>query len=63
MSLAVLGMCVGCALVQGCLSVRGERVLFLDADGATDIKDLARLEKELDSITNDHVKCGTVHVA
>ncbi len=41
--------------MQGCLSVRGERVLFLDADAATDIKDVARLEKALDALTTDHV--------
>lgn len=43
------------APLQGCLSVRGERVLFLDADAATDIKDVARLEKALDALTTDHV--------
>ncbi|XP_064405059.1 dolichyl-phosphate beta-glucosyltransferase-like [Halichondria panicea] len=44
----------GGAVRMGCLSVRGERVLFLDADAATDIKDVARLEKALDALTTDH---------
>lgn len=38
---------------QGCLSARGERILFLDADGATEIKDMQRLEKVLDGVTSD----------
>lgn len=43
-------------LLQGSLSARGERILFLDADGATEITDLARLEKVLGELASDHVK-------
>jgi len=35
---------------QGMLSARGRRMLMVDADGATDIRDLVRLEKALDEI-------------
>lgn len=38
---------------QGCLSARGERILFLDADGATEITDMQRLEEALDGVTSD----------
>ena len=45
-------MCV-CVTVlsstQGMLSARGERLLMVDADGATLFKDIERLEKEMDS--------------
>lgn len=41
-------------MLQGCLSARGEKILFLDADGATDIKDMQRLEKALDEVTSDY---------
>ena len=40
---------------QGCLSARGERVLFLDADAATEIADVERLEKALDEVASNHV--------
>lgn len=40
---------------QGSLSARGERILFLDADGATDINDLQRLETALGEAVSDHV--------
>lgn len=40
-------------LMQGCLSARGERILFLDADGATEIRDMHRLEKALDGVTSE----------
>ena len=46
--------------MQGCLSARGERVLFLDADGATEIKDMQRLEKALDDVTSDYNKPAVV---
>ena len=42
-----------CSPLQGCLSARGEKILFLDADGATEIKDMQRLEKALDEVTSD----------
>ena len=41
--------------VQGSLSARGERILFLDADGATEIADVERLERTLDEISSSHV--------
>lgn len=41
--------------VQGSLSARGERILFLDADGATEVTDIERLEKALDEVASDHV--------
>lgn len=44
----------GGAVRMGCLSARGERVLFLDADGATEIADMERLEKAIDMIAPDH---------
>ena len=37
------------------MSARGERILFLDADGATEVADMERLEEALDSIASDHV--------
>ena len=37
------------------LSARGERLLFADADGATDIKDLDKVEKEMDKMATDWV--------
>ena len=40
---------------QGCLSCRGRRVLFLDADGATEITDTSRLENAMDKLAHDHV--------
>lgn len=43
------------SLIQGCLSTRGERILFVDADGATKIADVERLEKALDALTTDNV--------
>ena len=43
------------APLQGCLSARGERLLFADADGATSISDLGRLEERLDVLTTDYV--------
>ena len=43
-------------LAKGCLSTRGERILFLDADGATRIADIEKLEKAMDGLTkNDAV--------
>ena len=46
----------GChSLTKGCLSTRGERILFLDADGATKIADIERLEKAMDDLTTDPV--------
>lgn len=37
------------------MSARGERILFLDADAATEIADMERLEEALDTIASDHV--------
>ena len=46
-------------LVKGCLSTRGERILFLDADGATRIADIEKVEKAMDGLTkNDAVHVG-----
>ena len=42
----------GGAVRLGTLSTRGRLVLFADADAATDIKDLDRVEKRLRDITN-----------
>ena len=39
----------GYAVKLGVLNARGERILFADADGATPIQELARLEHALDS--------------
>ena len=36
------------------MSARGGRILFLDADGATEIKDMSRLEKAIDEVTTDY---------
>ena len=44
---------------QGTLSCRGERVLMVDADGATKITDMERLEKALSKLTDDHVSTYT----
>lgn len=43
------------ALLQGCLSARGERILMVDADGATEITDIENLEKAMDGIAKDYV--------
>ncbi|XP_019850850.1 PREDICTED: dolichyl-phosphate beta-glucosyltransferase-like isoform X2 [Amphimedon queenslandica] len=43
----------GGAVRAGCLSARGKRILFLDADGATDIKGLDELEKAMNSVSSD----------
>ena len=40
---------------QGMLSARGERLLMVDADGATLFKDIERLEKEMDRIAPESV--------
>ncbi len=40
---------------QGCLSARGEKILFVDADGATRISDMNKLEQAIDKIAKDHV--------
>ena len=36
------------------MSARGGRILFLDADGATEIKDMSRLEKAINELTTDY---------
>ena len=41
---------------QGCLSARGEKILFVDADGATRISDVIKLEQAIDKIAKDHVR-------
>ena len=38
------------SLLQGVQSTRGQRILMVDADGATEISDLARLEAALDGV-------------
>ena len=40
----------GGAIRQGVLSARGKQVLFADADGATDIRDLEKVRKALDDL-------------
>lgn len=44
----------GGAVRMGSLSARGQRILFLDADAATEIADVERLEKALDEVASDH---------
>jgi dolichyl-phosphate beta-glucosyltransferase len=44
----------GGAVKMGCLSCRGERVLMVDADGATKISDVERLEETLSRLAKDH---------
>jgi dolichyl-phosphate beta-glucosyltransferase len=44
----------GGAVRMGCLSARGERILFADADGATDITATLDLEKKLDSLASSY---------
>ena len=43
-------------LHQGVLSARGESILMVDADGATEFKDLDRLEKALGKDATDWVR-------
>ena len=43
--------------MQGMLSARGETMLMVDADGATEFKDLDRLEKALKTDAPDWVRC------
>lgn len=50
----------GGAVRMGSLSARGEKILFLDADGATAITDLGRLERELDRISSHHSEPAVV---
>ena len=45
-----------CVCVQGALSCRGERILMVDADGATRISDVEQLEKALSNLAKDHVR-------
>lgn len=52
----------GAAIQAGCLHVRGELVLMLDADGATKIDDFEVLEKEIKSLmktTNQAIVIGS----
>lgn len=44
----------GGAIRIGCLSARGERILMVDADGATEITDIENLEKAMDGIAKDY---------
>lgn len=44
----------GGAVRMGSLSARGERILFLDADAATQVADMEGLEKALDDIAPDY---------
>eukprot|EP00731_Ephydatia_muelleri_P030836 Em0022g350a len=44
----------GGAVRMGALSARGERILMLDADGATQIADMENLEKGLDTLVDSH---------
>jgi dolichyl-phosphate beta-glucosyltransferase len=47
----------GGAVRMGMLSARGETMLMVDADGATEFKDLDRLEKALKTDAPDWVRC------
>jgi dolichyl-phosphate beta-glucosyltransferase len=51
----------GGAVKMGVLSSRGKRVLMVDADAATEIKDLSKLETMLDRIETDGlgIVCGS----
>ena len=53
-------MCV--VVVQGSLLARGQRILFLDADGASEINDMPRLEKAIDEISSNHVRDSDVAI-
>lgn len=46
---------------QGSLSCRGERMLMVDADGATKISDMERMEKALSKLAEDHVSNTHTH--
>ncbi|GAA6027220.1 hypothetical protein JCM8097_002497 [Rhodosporidiobolus ruineniae] len=49
----------GGATKHGVLHSSGARILFVDADGATDFRDLALLEAELDALEAEQVKAGS----
>lgn len=42
----------GAAVKAGCLCARGQRVLFMDADGATKVSDMERLEARLGEVSS-----------
>lgn len=48
---------------QGMLHASGERVLFVDADGASHFPDLALLQKEMDTLESAQLKAGVEHEA
>jgi len=45
----------GGAVTQGILRARGEKIIFADADGATAVEDVEKLEKSLESIQKNGV--------
>ena len=51
-----LSFCIDVCLHQGVLCARGESILMVDADGATEFKDLDRLEKALGKDATDWVR-------
>mmetsp|Transcript_22815 Transcript_22815/g.58481 ORF Transcript_22815/g.58481 Transcript_22815/m.58481 type:complete len:339 (-) Transcript_22815:91-1107(-) len=49
----------GCAVKEGMLSARGQRILMMDADGATKVSDLDKLEEKLTSMAPPAGKAGS----
>lgn len=49
----------GGAIRLGMLSARGRALLFADADGATEFKDLVKLEESLKKINQNQVRNGS----
>lgn len=53
----------GFAVKQGVLRSRGSRILMLDADGATEIKDIEKLESALNTFRQeDLLQCESTHL-
>lgn len=48
----------GAAVKAGCLVARGRRVLFMDADGATRVSDMERLEARLAEMGGEEGESG-----
>lgn len=44
----------GHAVINGMKYARGEKILMVDADGATDIKDYEKLDQEIKKIQNQN---------
>ena len=42
------------------LCSRGQRLLMMDADGATKVSDLERLEAKLADITSERLRCAVL---